>query len=159
MLFHRAVLGLSPHDTVELADPYGLFRSRALSAPHAGPRLVLNLAPSPADEAGTRARHVAFAVDDIVAAVRRFRAAGAGLLEVPANYYDDLRARYEFREGEWETYRELGILYDRDENGGEFRHCYTQTVGHVFFEFVQRSGGYRGYGAANAPIRLAAQRR
>ncbi|MFF4569516.1 bifunctional sugar phosphate isomerase/epimerase/4-hydroxyphenylpyruvate dioxygenase family protein [Streptomyces sp. NPDC001410] len=159
VLFHRAVLGLSPHDTVELADPYGLFRSRALSAAHAGPRLVLNLAPSPTDEAGTRAQHVAFAVDDIVAAVRRFRAAGAGLLQVPANYYDDLRARYEFREGEWETYRELGILYDRDKNGGEFRHCYTETVGHVFFEFVQRSGGYRGYGAANAPIRLAAQRR
>ncbi|MFI8239436.1 bifunctional sugar phosphate isomerase/epimerase/4-hydroxyphenylpyruvate dioxygenase family protein [Streptomyces sp. NPDC085866] len=159
VLFHRAVLGLSPHDTVELADPYGLFRSRALSGPHAGPRLILNLAPSPTDEDGTRAQHVAFAVDDIVAAVRRFRAAGAGLLQVPANYYDDLRARYEFPEGEWETYRELGILYDRDEHGGEFRHCYTQTVGHVFFEFVQRSGGYRGYGAANAPIRLAAQRR
>ncbi|SOE06858.1 bifunctional sugar phosphate isomerase/epimerase/4-hydroxyphenylpyruvate dioxygenase family protein [Streptomyces sp. Ag109_G2-15] len=159
VLFHRAVLGLSPHDTVELADPYGLFRSRALSAPPDGPRLVLNLAPSPTDETGTRAQHVAFAVDDIVAAVRRFRAAGANLLRVPANYYDDLRARYEFPEGEWETYRELGILYDRDEHGGEFRHCYTETVGHVFFEFVQRSGGYRGYGAANAPIRLAAQRR
>jgi 4-hydroxyphenylpyruvate dioxygenase len=32
-------------------------------------------------------------------------------------------------------------------------------VGRVFFEIVQRTGGYRGYGAANAPDRLAAQRR
>ncbi|MFG2460125.1 bifunctional sugar phosphate isomerase/epimerase/4-hydroxyphenylpyruvate dioxygenase family protein [Streptomyces sp. NPDC048523] len=159
VLFHRTVLGLSPHDTVELADPYGLFRSRALSASSDGPRLVLNLAPAPQEDGGTRARHVAFAVDDIVAAVRRFRAAGAGLLHIPANYYDDLEARFEFAEGELETYRELGILYDRDERGGEFRHCYTETVGRVFFEFVQRSGGYTGFGAANAPIRLAAQRR
>jgi 4-hydroxyphenylpyruvate dioxygenase len=55
-----------------------------------------------------------------------------------------------------ETYRELGILYDRDAYG-EFRHCYTRTVGRVFFELVQRDGGYRGYGAQNAPVRLAAQ--
>ncbi|MEU1480280.1 bifunctional sugar phosphate isomerase/epimerase/4-hydroxyphenylpyruvate dioxygenase family protein [Streptomyces sp. NPDC001668] len=159
VLFHRTVLGLSPHDTVELADPYGLFRSRALSASTDGPRLVLNLAPTAEEGGEPRARHVAFAVDDLVATVRRVRAAGAGLLRVPANYYDDLEARFEFAEGELETYRELGILYDRDERGGEFRHCYTETVGHVFFEFVQRTGGYAGFGAANAPVRLAAQRR
>ena len=29
----------------------------------------------------------------------------------------------------------------------------------LFFEFVQRQQGYRGFGAANAPFRLAAQRR
>ena len=41
--------------------------------------------------------------------------------------------------------------------GGEFVHFYTATVGEVFFEVVQRRGGYDGYGAANAPVRLAAQ--
>ena len=35
-------------------------------------------------------------------------------------------------------------------------HFYTATVGEVFFEVVQRNGGYDGYGAANAPVRLAA---
>jgi 4-hydroxyphenylpyruvate dioxygenase len=93
----------------------------------------------------------------VVAAARRFRAAGGRLLPIPANYYDDLAARHEFADGELETYRELGILYDRDTNGGVFRHCYTHTVGRVFFELVQREGGYRGYGAQNAPVRLAAQ--
>ena len=29
----------------------------------------------------------------------------------------------------------------------------------LFFEVVQRRGGYDGYGAANAPVRMAAQRR
>ena len=75
---------------------------------------------------------------------------------MPANYYDDLAARYQFTEGELATYRELGILYDRDAQG-EFRHCYTQTVGRVFFELVQRDGDHQGYGAQNAPVRLAAQ--
>ncbi|QNP68557.1 sugar phosphate isomerase/epimerase and 4-hydroxyphenylpyruvate domain-containing protein [Streptomyces roseirectus] len=157
VLFHRAILGLRPHDTVELADPYGLFRSRALSASPSGPRLVLNLAPTPG--ADDRARHIAVAVDDLVTTARACHAAGAPLLPVPGNYYDDLAARFDLTEGELATYRELGILYDRDEQGGEFLHCYTGTVGQVFFEFVQRKGGYSGYGAANAPIRLAAQRR
>ena len=52
--------------------------------------------------------------------------------------------------------RELGLLYDKDERG-EFLHLYTVTAGRVFFELVQRIGGYDGYGAANAAVRLAVQ--
>ncbi|WP_010032204.1 MULTISPECIES: VOC family protein, partial [Streptomyces] len=159
VLFHRAVLGLRPHESVDLADPYGLFRSRALTGAHGAPRLVLNLAPSPATDTRTRSQHIALTTDDITAAARRTRAAGAELLKIPANYYEDLDARYDFAPGELDTYQELGILYDRDEHGGEFRHCYTATVGRVFFEIVQRTAGYGGYGAANASVRLAAQRR
>jgi 4-hydroxyphenylpyruvate dioxygenase len=51
---------------------------------------------------------------------------------------------------------DLGVLYDRDAEG-DFLHFYTETVGGVFFEVVQRRGGYDGYGAPNAPVRLAAQ--
>ncbi len=55
--------------------------------------------------------------------------------------------------------RELGVLYDRDQAGGEFLHLFTPTIGgHLFFEVVERRGGYAGYGAANAPVRMAAQR-
>jgi 4-hydroxyphenylpyruvate dioxygenase len=54
--------------------------------------------------------------------------------------------------------RALGVLYDRD-SGGELLHFYTPVVGErLFFEVVQRRGAYDGYGAANAPIRMAAQR-
>ncbi|OAH15922.1 bifunctional sugar phosphate isomerase/epimerase/4-hydroxyphenylpyruvate dioxygenase family protein [Streptomyces jeddahensis] len=154
-LFHRSVLGLQAQESVDVADPYGLLRSRAVTTPDGGVRIALGVGPAPTDEGG-RAQHIAFAVDDLVTAVRRVREAGGRLLPVPVNYYDDLAARYEFAPGELETYRELGILYDRDEHG-EFRHCYTETVGRVFFELVQRDGGYRGYGAQNAPVRLAAQ--
>jgi 4-hydroxyphenylpyruvate dioxygenase len=29
----------------------------------------------------------------------------------------------------------------------------------MFFEVLERRGGYEGYGAANSPVRMAAQRR
>ncbi|AQS66533.1 bifunctional sugar phosphate isomerase/epimerase/4-hydroxyphenylpyruvate dioxygenase family protein [Streptomyces pactum] len=154
-LFHRAVLGLRPQESVDVADPYGLLRSRAVSTDDGAVRIVLTVGPAPTDDTA-HAQHIALATDDVVAAARSYRAAGGPLLPIPANYYDDLAARFEFADGELETYRELGILYDRDAHG-TFRHCYTHTVGRVFFELVQRDGGYRGYGAANAPVRLAAQ--
>jgi 4-hydroxyphenylpyruvate dioxygenase len=50
------------------------------------------------------------------------------------------------------------VLYDRDAEG-EFFHVYTRTLpGGVFFELLERRS-YGGYGAVNAPIRLAAQAR
>ncbi|MFI6493378.1 bifunctional sugar phosphate isomerase/epimerase/4-hydroxyphenylpyruvate dioxygenase family protein [Streptomyces sp. NPDC050564] len=154
-LFHHSVLGLSAQESVDVADPYGLHRSRAVTNADGSVRIALGVGPAPTDEGG-RAQHIALATQDVVTAARRFREAGGRLLPMPANYYDDLAARYEFADGELETYREFGILYDRDQDG-EFRHCYTETIGRVFFELVQRDGGYRGYGAQNAPVRLAAQ--
>ncbi|MEU2745889.1 TIM barrel protein [Streptomyces collinus] len=154
-LFHRGVLGLHAQESVDVADPYGLMRSRAVTNPDGSVRIALTVGAAPTDDT-VHAQHIALATDDVVAAARRFREAGGSLLPVPANYFDDLAARFEFADGELETYRDLGILYDRDDHG-VFRHCYTRTVGRVFFELVQRDGGYRGYGAANAPVRLAAQ--
>lgn len=154
-LFHRSVLGLHAQESVDVADPYGLLRSRAVTNADGTVRIALSVGAAPTDDTA-HAQHIALATDDVVAAARAFKDAGGHLLPMPANYYDDLAARYEFADGELETYRDLGLLYDRDA-GGEFRHCYTQTVGRVFFELVQRDGDYRGYGAQNAPVRLAAQ--
>ena len=50
------------------------------------------------------------------------------------------------------------ILYDRD-GATEYLQAYTKTFEErFFFEIVERRG-YKGFGAANAPIRLAAQAR
>ncbi|GAA2305036.1 sugar phosphate isomerase/epimerase and 4-hydroxyphenylpyruvate domain-containing protein [Streptomyces kunmingensis] len=154
-LFHRGVLGLDALQSVDVADPYGLLRSRAFTSSEGAVRIALAVGPAPGDE-HARAQHIALATDDIVAAARRFRAAGGHVLPMPANYYDDLAARFEFAPGELETYQELDILYDHDSHGA-FRHCYTHTLGRVFFELTQRVSGYRGYGAQNAPVRLTAQ--
>ncbi|MGY1579288.1 bifunctional sugar phosphate isomerase/epimerase/4-hydroxyphenylpyruvate dioxygenase family protein [Streptomyces sp. MN13] len=154
-LFHRSVLGLRAQESVDVADPYGLLRSRAVTNDDDTVRIALTVGAAPTDDT-VRAQHIALATDDVVAAARRFRAAGGRPLPVPGNHYDDLAARFDLPDEELDTYRELGILYDRDAHG-VFRHCYTHTVGRVFFELLQRDGGYRGYGAQNAPVRLAAQ--
>jgi 4-hydroxyphenylpyruvate dioxygenase len=154
-LFYTSVLGLQPDESHDLADPYGLFRSRAVANSDGSLRVALNVAPSPEGTA-VRSQHIALATDDIVAAARHLRGRGAALLPIPANYYDDLDALHDLPAQTLETLRELGILYDRD-GSGEFFHFYTATLGRVFFEIVQRTGGYRGYGARNATFRLAAQ--
>ncbi|MEU7745246.1 TIM barrel protein [Nonomuraea sp. NPDC049158] len=150
-LFYRTVLGLRPQESLEVPDPYGLLRSKAMSTRDGAVRMVLNI-----NQVGAQHipwQHIALACDDIVATARGLRAVVPDLLlAVPANYYDDLVARYDVPP----ELRELGLLYDRDEHG-EFLHLYTVTAGRVFFELVQRVGGYQGYGAANAPVRLAAQ--
>jgi 4-hydroxyphenylpyruvate dioxygenase len=78
------------------------------------------------------------------------------MLPVPSNYYEDLAARFGLDEAFLAELREHDVMYDRD-GGGEFLHFYTRTVGTVFFEVVERRGGYDGYGAGSAPVRLAAQ--
>ena len=44
-------------------------------------------------------------------------------------------------------------------NGRYFQLYSRQRSSEVFFEIVQREGGYDGYGAANAPFRVSAQKR
>jgi 4-hydroxyphenylpyruvate dioxygenase len=79
-------------------------------------------------------------------------------LPIPANYYGDLEARFGLSEGVTKGLQSASILYDRDEQG-EFFQFYSRTFAEgFFFEAVQRNG-YRGYGAVNAPFRIAAQKR
>ncbi|MEU8240380.1 TIM barrel protein [Actinoplanes missouriensis] len=158
-LFYHSVLGLTPLSTEEYAAPFGLMRSRALS--NAGHRLRLALtvallrrgewAPAVADP-----QHVAFATADIFTTAA---ALDLGMLAVPDNYYDDLAARFGLAGEFVDALRRHGILYDRDAAGGELLHLYTPVLGgRVFFEIVERRGGYARFGEANAPVRMAAQR-
>ena len=91
-----------------------------------------------------------------MATARAARDRGLEFLRIPANYYEDLDARFGLDPDFLATLRELNLLYDRDADG-EFLHFYTATVGSVFFEMVERRGAYDGYGAPNAPVRHAVQ--
>ncbi|MGH3435171.1 MAG: bifunctional sugar phosphate isomerase/epimerase/4-hydroxyphenylpyruvate dioxygenase family protein [Sciscionella sp.] len=161
-LFYRCVLGLEPHQDTEFAAPFGLVRSRAVTAPAGAVRIAMHTtllrrgdwAPAVPDP-----QHIAFATDDIFATARALRDRGAPVLPVPDNYYDDLDARLAPAAEVLDAMREYNVLYDRGENG-EFFQLHTEILGsRVFFEIVQRTGDYTGYGAANAPIRMAAHRR
>ncbi len=162
-LFYRSVLGLQTQPAMELAAPFGLIRSRAATDPDHRVRVTLNAALFRRGEwapAVPEPQHVAFASTDVIASARALRSMGAPLLDIPANYYDDLDARLDLPPDLLATMRELSVLYDRDEHG-EYLHVCTEVLGsRVFFEVVQRIDGYAGYGAAaTAPIRMAAQRR
>jgi 4-hydroxyphenylpyruvate dioxygenase len=156
-LFYRGVLGLEPGDRVELAAPDGLLRSRALAA--GGVRVALNV-PALAGTLRGQAelQHVAIACGDVLAAARAMRERGVPLLPIPDNYYEDLAARLELDPALLDALREHGVLYDRSAEG-ELLHFYTARIGgRVFFEVLERRGGYGGYGAVNSPVRMAAQR-
>jgi 4-hydroxyphenylpyruvate dioxygenase len=80
------------------------------------------------------------------------------MLSIPENYYDDLEARSDLSADRLNVLRANGILYDRDE-GGEYLQAYTRSFQDLFFFEIVERRGYKGFGAVNAPIRLAAQAR
>jgi len=164
-LFYRAVFGFAAETTWEIADPYGLVRSRTMVSPDQGIRLPLNISEGRATapgrfvsaHGGAGVQHIAFASADIEPAIRTLMARGTRMLAIPANYYEDIAAKWDLPDDRIAWLRSLNLLYDRDDRG-EFLHAYTETFdGRFFFEIVQRIGGYAGYGAANAAIRMAAQ--
>ncbi|WP_209323950.1 bifunctional sugar phosphate isomerase/epimerase/4-hydroxyphenylpyruvate dioxygenase family protein [Brevibacterium renqingii] len=167
VLFYTSLLALEAQPSQDVPSPAGLVRSQVMSSPDGAVRIPLNVSPTRTTEVtdrGTGAvgesypEHVAVACEDIFAAAATALARGLDFLEVPQNYYEDLEARFALDPQLLERLREHNILYDRDE-GGEFLHFYTATIGSVFFEMVERRDGYRGYGAPDAPVRLAAQHR
>ena len=105
VLFYTSALALEPQPYAEVASPTGLVRSQVMLTQDRGVRLVLNLAPLLQQEAAgtsgtavsrqrTYQEHVAFAVDDLVATARAARDRGLDFLQIPANYYEDLDARF-----------------------------------------------------------------
>ncbi|MDA7415362.1 TIM barrel protein [Xenophilus arseniciresistens] len=165
VLFSRAVLGLEPGESLELADPFGLVRNRGLSNAERTVRLVLNASVSQRTQTartlsrtgGGAVHHIALRCEDIFATVQRMRDAGVGFVPISGNYYDDLPTRMDLAPEFVARLRAAGVLFDRSAEG-DYLHIYTQSLEEgLFFEVVQRIGDYDAYGAANAPARLAAQ--
>lgn len=154
VLFATSVLGLDAAPAAEVPGPFGLVRSQVMNSPDRIVRLPLNLAPPTAP---VPPRHIAVHCDDIIGVAQTARRRGLHFLPVPENYYDDLLARFDLTREFWGQLKDLNLLYDRDRHG-EFLHFYTPTIGGLFLEMVERRGGYDGYGAPSAPVRLAAQR-
>lgn len=168
LLFYRALFDLSPQEPWAILDPYGSVKSRALSNTSKTVRFPMTysqgartmVARSLHTFFGAGVNQIAFETGDIFRAAQVLRERGVPLLSIPANYYDDLAARYDLADDFVQSLREAHVLYDRDEKGGEFLHFYTRTFkNRFFFEVLQRKGGYDQYGAANASVRIAAQSR
>jgi 4-hydroxyphenylpyruvate dioxygenase len=166
VLFYTSLLEFRKTPVQNVVDPGGVVQSQVVETEDGSLRLALNASQSRQTLSarflnelfGSGVQHIALATDDIFATVERLRANGVDLLPIPENYYDDLEARTDLSEEQIARMRSLKILYDW-EGAAEYFQAYTKTLeGGFFFEIVERRN-YLGFGAANAPIRLAAQTR
>ncbi len=164
VLFYRAVFGMRAEAVQEIADPYGLVRSRAMVSPDQRVRIPLNVSESGRTAtgrfltayAGSGVHHVAFRTAHLCDTIESIDRSAARMLHVPDNYYDDVAARLGLDDAQLARLQRDGLLYDRDPHG-DFLHAYTEPFHErFFFELVERNG-YAGYGAANAAVRMAAQ--
>ncbi len=166
LLFYTSIFAVSKTPMVDIVDPGGLVRSQVIENSEGSFRLTLNGAENRrtlaghfiAESFGSSVQHLAFATSDILATARSLKANGFVPLAISPNYYDDVEARFGLDAGLADRLRAENILYDRDSTG-EYFQLYSPNYGEgFFFEIVQRDA-YRGYGAANAPFRIAAQQR
>ncbi len=167
LTYYLSTFEMEKADVVDVADPSGIILSQALASPEGEVRLNLNGAGERrtfagaflAQGFGAGVQHLAFLSDDIFETSDLLAAAGFERLAMPANYYEDLRVRFDMDDNLVTKLRAGDILYDRDGRGEYFQIYSAPFWGGFFFEIVARKGGYQGYGARNAPIRLAAQMR
>ncbi len=166
-LFYTTIFATAKAPIVDIIDPSGVVRSQAIENADGTLRLTLNGAENArtfaghfiAESFGSAVQHVAFASADIFATAAALAANGFETLAITPNYFDDVEARLGLDPDLADRLRAANILYDRDEHG-EYFQLYSPNFGEgFFFEIVERRGGYRGYGAANAPFRIAAQKR
>ena len=164
-LFYTSLFGAAKTPMVDVADPDGLVRSQAVQS--GGLRITLNGAEARRTLAGrfveetfgASVQHIAFATPDIFASAAMLASCGFPALRIGDNYYDDVEARFGLDPALVARMRAANVLYDEDA-GGQFFQLYSEPRGDGFFvELIQRQGNYQGFGAPNAPFRIAAQKR
>jgi 4-hydroxyphenylpyruvate dioxygenase len=166
-LFYTSLFGMRKAPMVDVVDPDGLVRSQAVEVPDGAFRITLNGAETHrtmaghflADSFGASVQHIALATDDIFATADSLAERGFAPLPMSDNYYADLAARFDLDPDLLARLKAGNILYDEDAQGAFFQLYSRPYSGGMFFEILQRRGGYAGYGAPNAPFRIAAQKR
>ncbi|HWT59350.1 MAG TPA: bifunctional sugar phosphate isomerase/epimerase/4-hydroxyphenylpyruvate dioxygenase family protein [Rhizobium sp.] len=167
LLFYLSIFDLKKTPMIDIVDPSGLVRSQVVESADGALRITMNGADNRrtlaghfiAENFGSSIQHLAFSTADIFATAEALKANGFSPLKIPRNYYDDVEARFGLDPVMADRLCDLNILYDRDEQGEYFQLYSPGFREGFFFEIVERRGGYRGYGAANAPFRIAAQKR
>ncbi|UWR39554.1 bifunctional sugar phosphate isomerase/epimerase/4-hydroxyphenylpyruvate dioxygenase family protein [Sulfitobacter sp. W074] len=166
-LFYTTLFDMGKSPMVDVVDPDGLVRSQALETRDGAFRITLNGAETHrtmagnflADSFGASVQHIALESEDIFATSSAMRAKGFEPLPISDNYYADLVARFDLDADMLTALKAGNILYDEDAKGAFFQFYSRPYAGGMFFEIVERRGGYAGYGAPNAPFRIAAQKR
>jgi len=166
-LFYTSIFAMGKSPMVDVIDPDGLVRSQVVASPDGALQITLNGADSHrtlagrmlSETFGAPIQHVALTCRDIFATAEALASRGFQPLPMPDNYYADLAARFGLPDNRIDSLKSLNILYDEDDRGSFFQTYSRAFAGGLFFEIVERQNGYRGFGAPNAPFRIAAQKR
>ena len=163
-LFYRSVLGLQPQHSSEVAAPFGLVRNRAVADPDADhPALPVASRCCAAARSGSRG----CPTRSTWPSPPTTSWPPPGPPGRPAPRWSRCRTTttttwtpgWPRTRSCWPRCASWACCWTGTRDG-EFLHFYTEVLGgRVFFEVVQRIGGYAGYGEVNAPIRMAAHRR
>lgn len=166
-LYWRALFDVDVSTPQDVIDPNGLVQSQAIQNPSGTFRLTMNSTDARnalsarflAQSFGAGFQHIALRAADLAATAAALDARGLARLSVPGNYYDDVQARFGLPGHIAANLRSNDILIDEEGPGRRYLQFYSRAFNKsFFFEFIERDH-YAGYGAPNAPIRLAAQSR
>ena len=106
-LFYTSLFEMKKSPMVDVFDPDGLVRSQVVETADGSLRVTLNGADTHrtlagsflAESFGASVQHLALACDDIFSTLEKMIAHGFETLPMPANYYDDLSARFDLPVG------------------------------------------------------------
>jgi len=166
-LFYSTLFEMNRTPMVDVIDPDGIVRSQAIESANGSFRITLNGAETHrtmagsflADSFGASFQHIALATDDIFSTAKALAKCGFEPLPMTPNYYADLASRFDIPDDLMVALEDHNILYDEDQDGSFFQLYSKPFLGGMFFEITERRNGYAGYGAPNAPFRIAAQKR
>lgn len=166
-LYWRALFDVDVKVPQDVIDPNGLVQSQAIGNRDGSFRITLNSTDARdalsarflTQSFGAGFQHIALRVPDVRTAAAALAERGLERLPIPANYHDDVAARFALEPEDDAALRRFGILIDEEAPGRRFHQLYSRAFARTFFfEYVDRAG-YEGYGAPNATIRLTAQNR
>src|SRR5262249_27187346 len=102
LLYYLSLFDLAKSPAVQIAGPPRLGQRQAIESPEGGLRSTLNGSASHQTLSarfiqgfgGAGIQHIALTTTDILASARRLKELGLPSLPIPANYYEDLEARF-----------------------------------------------------------------
>lgn len=98
---------------------------------------------------GNGIQHIAFEVDNLIETVKLLKSKGVKFTEVPEKYYEELKK--DAPDLPINLFQKANILCEKNEDKILLQ-VFTEPIGDrptLFYEFIQRINGYKGFGAMN----------
>ena len=163
--FYTTTFEMERTTIFDVSDPKGNIQSLSVTSAEGEVKLNLNGAPNKntfADDflnkhSKAGVQHIAFHTDNIFQTSSILEKANFARLTPKPNYYEWVKKKFNLSSEFTNKLKKNQIFYDRSTNGEYFQLYSKPFFSNLFFEVVQRSPHYEGYGANNASFRLQAQ--